>query len=78
VARAQADFFLAYVLSQKGDFEQCQRGLDRSRPMFVESELINDGKVTPAIDRTFALESARAAMRHLEAGRARGKIIITI
>jgi predicted ATPase/DNA-binding SARP family transcriptional activator len=37
VARAQAEFFLAYVLSQKGDFEECQRVLDRSRPVFVES-----------------------------------------
>jgi predicted ATPase/DNA-binding SARP family transcriptional activator len=37
VARAQADFFLAYVLSQKGDFEACRRVLDRSRPVFVES-----------------------------------------
>jgi NADPH:quinone reductase-like Zn-dependent oxidoreductase len=42
------------------------------------TELINDGKVTPAIDRTIALDDARSAMRHLEGGQARGKIIITI
>ncbi len=42
------------------------------------TELIEAGKVTPAIDRTFPLDQARAAMHHLEAGQARGKIVITI
>jgi NADPH:quinone reductase-like Zn-dependent oxidoreductase len=42
------------------------------------TELINDGEVTPAIDRAFTLEHAGSAMRHLEAGQVRGKIIITI
>jgi NADPH:quinone reductase-like Zn-dependent oxidoreductase len=42
------------------------------------TELIETGKVTPAIDRAFALDHARSAMRHLEAGEARGKIVITI
>jgi predicted ATPase/DNA-binding SARP family transcriptional activator len=36
LARARADFFLAYVLSQQGDFERCRTVLDRSRPVFVE------------------------------------------
>lgn len=38
LARARADFFLAYVLSQRGDFEGCRTVLDRSRPVFVECE----------------------------------------
>jgi NADPH:quinone reductase-like Zn-dependent oxidoreductase len=42
------------------------------------TELIEAGKVTPAIDRTFPLDQASAAMRHLEAGHVRGKIVITI
>jgi NADPH:quinone reductase-like Zn-dependent oxidoreductase len=42
------------------------------------TELIEVGKVAPAIDRTFALDDVSAAMRHLEAGQARGKIVITI
>jgi NADPH:quinone reductase-like Zn-dependent oxidoreductase len=42
------------------------------------SQLIDGGKVTPTIDRTFPLAQARAAMRHLESGQARGKIVITI
>jgi NADPH:quinone reductase-like Zn-dependent oxidoreductase len=46
--------------------------LDALRP------LIEAGKVTPAIDKTYPLAEAPAAMRHLEAGQARGKIAITI
>jgi NADPH:quinone reductase-like Zn-dependent oxidoreductase len=41
------------------------------------TELIEAGRVVPAIERTFPLREARAAMRHLEAGRARGKLVIT-
>jgi NADPH:quinone reductase-like Zn-dependent oxidoreductase len=40
--------------------------------------LLEAGQVTPVIDRTYPLADAPAAMRHLEAGHARGKIAITI
>jgi NADPH:quinone reductase-like Zn-dependent oxidoreductase len=42
------------------------------------TELIDAGKVAPAVDRTFSLDQAKAAMRYLESGHARGKIVITI
>jgi NADPH:quinone reductase-like Zn-dependent oxidoreductase len=42
------------------------------------TELIEAGTVTPVIDRTFSLGDVPAAMRHLEAGHARGKIAITV
>jgi NADPH:quinone reductase-like Zn-dependent oxidoreductase len=42
------------------------------------TELIEAGKVTPSIDRTYPLDQVPEAMRHLEAGRVRGKIAITI
>jgi NADPH:quinone reductase-like Zn-dependent oxidoreductase len=41
-------------------------------------ELIEAGKVTPVIDRTFALSQVPEAMRYLESGRAVGKVVITI
>jgi NADPH:quinone reductase-like Zn-dependent oxidoreductase len=41
-------------------------------------ELIDAGTVTPVIDRTFSLSDVPAAMRYLEAGHARGKIVITV
>jgi NADPH:quinone reductase-like Zn-dependent oxidoreductase len=42
------------------------------------TEFIEAGSLTPSIDRTYPLEQAAEAMRHLEAGKARGKIAITI
>ena len=40
-------------------------------------ELIEDGKVRPVVDRTFALPEAAAAVRYLEEGHPTGKIVIT-
>ena len=40
--------------------------------------LIEAGKLTPTIDRSYPLEQAADAMRHLQAGRARGKLVITV
>ncbi len=39
---------------------------------------IENGQVAPAIDRTFPLSEAPAAMRHLVGGHARGKLVITM
>jgi NADPH:quinone reductase-like Zn-dependent oxidoreductase len=41
-------------------------------------ELIVAGKVTPVIDRTYPLSEVPEAMRHLEEGHARGKVVITL
>jgi len=35
-------------------------------------------KVAPAIDRTYPLSQTPAAIRHVQEGRARGKVVITI
>jgi NADPH:quinone reductase-like Zn-dependent oxidoreductase len=40
-------------------------------------ELIEAGKVTPAIDRTYPLSDAAGAFRYLGNGHARGKVVIT-
>lgn len=42
------------------------------------SQLIEAGQVTPAVDRTYPLVEVPDALRHLEAGQARGKIAISI
>ncbi len=42
------------------------------------ADLIEAGTVIPSIDRTYPLDRAPEAMRHLEAGKARGKVAITI
>lgn len=41
-------------------------------------ELIEAGSVTPSLDRTYPLEQAAEAMRHLVAGDVRGKVVITV
>ncbi len=41
-------------------------------------ELIEAGKVTPVIDRTYPLSETAEAIRYLETGRARGKVVITM
>lgn len=42
------------------------------------TQLIEDGKVTPVIDRTYALGEAPEAIRQWERGHARGKLVVTI
>jgi NADPH:quinone reductase-like Zn-dependent oxidoreductase len=44
----------------------------------VMKELIDAGTVMPVIDRTYSLSDVPAAMRYLEEGHARGKIVITV
>ncbi|MDP8932291.1 MAG: NAD(P)-dependent alcohol dehydrogenase [Actinomycetota bacterium] len=44
----------------------------------VLRDLIEAGKVTPVIDRTYPLREAAAAIRHLQEGHARGKVVITM
>src|SRR5207247_1278163 len=41
-------------------------------------ELIEAGSVTPVIDRTYPLREAADAIRYLETGRARGKVVISV
>jgi NADPH:quinone reductase-like Zn-dependent oxidoreductase len=51
---------------------------ERSEDLVVLKELIEDGKVTPVIDRTYPLSEVSEAIRYLEAGHARGKIVIRV
>jgi NADPH:quinone reductase-like Zn-dependent oxidoreductase len=41
-------------------------------------ELIDSGKITPIIDRTYPLSEVPEAIRYLEEGHARGKVVITV
>jgi NADPH:quinone reductase-like Zn-dependent oxidoreductase len=42
------------------------------------TQLIEAGKVTPVIDKTYPLDETPDAIRHLAAGSARGKLVITV
>jgi NADPH:quinone reductase-like Zn-dependent oxidoreductase len=41
-------------------------------------DLMQGGKVTPVIDRRYPLREASEAIRYLETGRARGKVVLTV
>lgn len=44
----------------------------------ILKEMIEAGKLTPAVERSFPLDQAGDAIQHLERGRARGKVVVTI
>lgn len=51
---------------------------ERHTDLETLSPFLEDGRVTPVIDRTYTLTDVPEAMGHLEAGQARGKIAITV
>jgi NADPH:quinone reductase-like Zn-dependent oxidoreductase len=71
--------FIAFVLS---------RFLSRKLVMFVAKvnkedlttlgELMASGKVTPVIDKCYPLSETAQAMRDLDEGRARGKLVVSL
>jgi NADPH:quinone reductase-like Zn-dependent oxidoreductase len=46
--------------------------------LIMLGDLIQAGKITPVIDRTYKLSDAADALRYLDEGHARGKVIITV
>jgi NADPH:quinone reductase-like Zn-dependent oxidoreductase len=42
------------------------------------TELVDAGKLAPVIDRTYALDQTPDALRYIESGRVRGKVVVTI
>jgi NADPH:quinone reductase-like Zn-dependent oxidoreductase len=51
---------------------------ETSHDLLALKELIETGKLTPALDRIYPLAEAADAVRHVHAGQARGKVVITI
>jgi NADPH:quinone reductase-like Zn-dependent oxidoreductase len=50
----------------------------RKDDLLALKELVDDGKMTPVIDRTYSLDEAADAVRYLETGHARGKVVIRL
>src|SRR6266702_4143172 len=48
------------------------------KDLIFMKELLEAGKVTPVIDRRFPLRDVADAIRYLEAGHAKGKVVITL
>jgi NADPH:quinone reductase-like Zn-dependent oxidoreductase len=53
-------------------------GGEKAADLRALAELIESGKVTPVVDRTYALPAAADALRYLEEGHAAGKVVVTI
>jgi NADPH:quinone reductase-like Zn-dependent oxidoreductase len=49
-----------------------------NKDLVILKELIESGKITPVIDRTYPLGEIPEAFRNLEQGHARGKVVITV
>ncbi len=50
---------------------------DHHAPLERLTKLIDDGLVVPSVERAYPLAEAADAMRHLVAGRVRGKVVVT-
>jgi hypothetical protein len=62
-------------------YESCEMWLrfqDDMLDSIGRATLQTAGKVTPVIDRTYSLSEVPEALGYLEAGRARGKVVITV
>jgi NADPH:quinone reductase-like Zn-dependent oxidoreductase len=51
---------------------------ENAADMVILKDLIEAGQVTPVIERSYPLAEVPDAIRHIEAGKARGKVVITI
>jgi NADPH:quinone reductase-like Zn-dependent oxidoreductase len=51
---------------------------ENAADLLVLAELIASGKVTPVVDKTYPLSQAADAIRYMQEGHARGKVVITI
>jgi NADPH:quinone reductase-like Zn-dependent oxidoreductase len=75
LARPVKAMLLSPFVSQK--FTMLMANMNQ-KDLTVLSDLMKAGKVTPVIDRTYKLSEVPEAMRYLEKGHARGKVVIQV
>ncbi|MGH3942105.1 MAG: NAD(P)-dependent alcohol dehydrogenase [Pseudonocardiaceae bacterium] len=51
---------------------------ENAKDLIVLTELIESGKLTPALDRTYPLSETSAAIQYMQEGHVRGKVVITV
>ena len=70
---------LAPLVSLIGDRKLSMKGAKaKQADLLVLKEMLEAGKIKPAIDRRYPLSEAAEAVRYLEAGHARGKVIVNV
>jgi NADPH:quinone reductase-like Zn-dependent oxidoreductase len=72
--QVRAQLLSPFVSQKLGTYVASENAQD----LLTLRELIESGKVAPAIDRTYPLADAVAAIRYMLDGRARGKVVITV
>jgi len=79
LGRIAGNLFIARGLSSFTNQKFAQYITKMSKPdLILLGELIQAGKLRPVIERTYKLNDAPEALRQLDAGHARGKLVITI
>ena len=79
IGRILGNLFIARGLSSFTDQKFAQYITKVSKPdLIILGDLVQTGKVTPVVDRTYKLSETAEAMRYLEEGHARGKIVIKV
>jgi NADPH:quinone reductase-like Zn-dependent oxidoreductase len=70
---------LGPLLSRMGSKKMCFVGAKlNKKDLVVLKDLLETGKVVPVIDRRYPLSDVAEALRYLEQGHARGKVVITV
>ena len=75
MARPIKAILMSPFISQKMGMMMAEGNKD---DLNILADLMQSGKMTPVIDRTYPLSEIREAIRYLETGRARGKVIIAV
>ena len=70
----RAHLLFPFVSQKLGTFISSENHED----LIVLKDLIESGKLTPVIDRTYPLAEVPEAVRYLEEGHARGKVVISV
>ncbi len=70
----RAQLLSPFVGQKLGTFIASENGAD----LVTLAELADAGKLVPAIERTYPLGETAAAVRHVQDGRARGKVVIAV
>jgi NADPH:quinone reductase-like Zn-dependent oxidoreductase len=70
----RAQLLSAFVQQHLGTFVAKENAAD----LIALGQLIEDGKLTPEIERTYPLAEVAVAIRHLLDGKARGKLVVSV
>ncbi len=78
-AQAAQAMFLGPWISMTGNKKMANMmAKSNQKDLIFLKEMLEDGKIKPVIDRRYPLSEVAQAIRYLEEGHARGKVVITV